>query len=115
MPLWITLLGLRKAKELLMTSKLIGAHEAERIGLINMVVPKEKLEEEVWKTAKLMAEVPPDGMMLLKEALNTHARILGMDAAFTYHRQLNAMGRVGRTSTSFDLDALRKRAKEQQV
>jgi enoyl-CoA hydratase len=114
MPLWVTFLGLRKAKELLMTSKLIGGKEAERIGLVNMAVPADKLEEEVWKLAKNMAEVPPDGMMVLKEALNTHAEILGRGAVFAYHRQLNALGRVGRRATGFDLDALRRRAKEQQ-
>jgi enoyl-CoA hydratase len=117
MPLWITYLGLRKAKELLFTSKLINAQEAERIGLVNMVVPRDKLEEEAWKTAQLIAEVEPDGMMILKEALNTHARILGRDAVFAYQRQLNALGRVGRKGTAFglDLDALRKRAKEQKT
>jgi enoyl-CoA hydratase len=113
MPLWVTLLGVRKAKELLMTSKLITGKEAEKIGLVNYAVPEDKLADEVWKVAKLMADVPPDGMIILKEALNTHMRILGIDAEFTYHRQLNALGRVGSTGTSFNLDAMRQRAKEQ--
>ena len=114
MPLWVTFLGLRKAKELLMTSKLVDGKEAERIGLVNKAVPADKLEEEVWKVAQLMAEVPPDGMMILKEALNTHAEIMGRGAVFAYHRQLNALGRVGRKGSSFDLDALRKRTRGQQ-
>jgi enoyl-CoA hydratase len=114
MPLWVTLLGVRKAKELLMTSKLITGKEAEKIGLVNYAVPEDKLEEEVWKVAKLMAEVPPDGMVILKEALNTHMRILGLDAEFVYHKQLNALGRVGRSQgTGFNLDAMRARAKAQ--
>jgi len=115
MPLWVTFLGLRKAKELLMTSKLISAREAERIGLINLAVPPDKLDEEVMKHARLMAEVPPDGMLMLKEALDTHAQILGRDALFAYHRQLNALGRVGNRGSSFDLDALRRRARAQQT
>jgi len=116
MPLWVTMLGLRKAKELLMTSKLISGIEAERIGLVNMSVTEDKLEEEVWKVATNMAEVPLDGMAILKEALNTHAEILNRTALFTYHRQLNALGRIGRRGEGgLNLDALRQRAKEQRT
>ena len=35
-------------------------------------------------------------MIILKEAINTHTEILGMGAVFAYHRQLNALGCVGR-------------------
>jgi enoyl-CoA hydratase/carnithine racemase len=110
------MLGLRKAKELLMTSKLISGTEAERIGLVNMAVTDDKLEEEVWKVATNMAEVPLDGMAILKEALNTHAEILNRTALFTYHRQLNALGRIGRRGDGgLNLDALRQRTGEQQI
>jgi len=116
MPLWVTYLGLRKAKELLFTGKLIDGKEAERIGLVNMVVPADKLEEEVWKMAQNLAEVPPDGMAIAKEALNTHAEIMGRGAVFAYHRQLNAMGRIGRArgddaSARARLDSIRSRTR----
>ena len=115
MPLWVTFLGLRKAKEMLLTSKLINGKEAERIGLVNKAVPPDKLEEEVWSWAKNMAEVPPDGMIILKEALNTHALMLGLDAVFAYHRQLNALGRIGQRQgdSPLKLDELRARTRGQ--
>jgi enoyl-CoA hydratase len=116
MPLWVTYLGVRKAKMLLMTSQLIDGREAERIGLVTMAVPEEKLEEETWRVAQLMAEVPPDGMMMLKEALNTHMEMLNRDALFAYHRQLNALGRIGRKGgTSINLDAIRARTRGQKT
>jgi enoyl-CoA hydratase len=116
MPLWVTFLGLRKAKEMLFTQKMIDGKEAERIGLVNRAVPADKLEEEVWKMAQTIAEIPPDGMMFAKEALNTHAEIMGRSAVFMYHRQLNALPRAGRArqddaEARARLDALRSKTR----
>ncbi len=115
MPLWITYLGYRKAKELLMTQQIIDGKEAARIGLINRAVPGDKLEEEVWKMAKLFTESPPDALAIQKEAFNTHAEIMGRSALFAYHRQLNALGRIGRSGSLLNLEASRQRTKGQQV
>jgi len=45
-------IGARKAKELMLTSEPITAAEAERIGLVNKVVPADKLAEETEALAK---------------------------------------------------------------
>jgi len=55
---WPWILGMRKAKELLFTGNLIDAQEAWRLGLVNKVVPNDKLEEEVNKLAQTVAKVP---------------------------------------------------------
>ena len=46
--------GVMKAKELSFTADMISAQEAERIGLINKVVPAEKLEEATKEMAEKM-------------------------------------------------------------
>ena len=115
MPLWITYLGFRKAKEMLLTQQIIDGKEAARIGLINRAVPGDKLEEEVWKMAKLFTESSPDAIAIQKEAFNVHAEIMGRSALFAYHRQLNALGRVGRSGSLLNLEASRQRTKAQQV
>lgn len=112
MPLWVTLLGLRKAKEMLMTTKLINGKEAEEIGLVNRCVKEEDLDDATWELALNLAEVPPDGMVMMKEVLNTHMRIAGLDAEFVYHRQLNAMNKVAKGGTVLDLDAIKKRTQQ---
>ena len=114
MPLWITYLGQRKAKELFLTGQIIDGKEAERIGLVNRAVPADKLEEEVWNMAKLFCDSSPDGLAIQKEAFNTHAEIMGRGALFAYHRQLNALGRVGRAGGGLNLDASRRQTKSQQ-
>ncbi len=53
------LVGVLKAKELSLTAEIITAREAERIGLVNMAVPAEKLRETVQELAgKIMANSP---------------------------------------------------------
>lgn len=55
-PLWTYRVGLKKAKELLLTGKYIDGKEAERIGLIMKAVPADKLEEEVNLAAETFAK-----------------------------------------------------------
>jgi enoyl-CoA hydratase len=49
------IVGKMKAKELLLTGDLIDSNEAHRIGLINMVIPDDKLMEESEKIANKIA------------------------------------------------------------
>ena len=67
---WPLQVSLCKAKEYLLTGNMITAPEAERIGLINKAVPKEKLMEEAWKFAKQLAEGAGYAMSWTKTCLN---------------------------------------------
>ena len=65
------LVGARKAKELILTGDdRIGAVEAARIGLVNRVVPRDRLEEETMRLAGALAIVDPLAMRLTKQAVN---------------------------------------------
>jgi len=66
----VRMVGLAKAKELVMLGERITAAEAERIGLVNKVVPKAKLQEETVALARKLADGPPVALRLAKEALN---------------------------------------------
>jgi len=60
--------GRKKALELLLTGDLIDAAEAERIGLINKVVPKGELEAETMKMAEKLAAKSPLALQLGKKS-----------------------------------------------
>ncbi|MEV8636588.1 enoyl-CoA hydratase [Streptosporangium sp. NPDC051023] len=62
--------GVRKAKELLFTSGTLTAREAERIGMVNRVVPLARLTEETLDLAARIAEQPPFALKLAKQSVN---------------------------------------------
>jgi enoyl-CoA hydratase/carnithine racemase len=51
--------GLKKALELVLTGDIISAAEAERLGLVNKVVPSDKLEEATLELATKLAAKSP--------------------------------------------------------
>ena len=63
------LIGTKKSLELMYSADKISAKEAERIGLINRVVPDDKLDEEVDKFAKQLAKRSPLAVKLGREGM----------------------------------------------
>lgn len=64
------LVGLGKAKELVFTGKIISAQDAERIGLVNQVVPKAELLKETMDMAKSIAAKSPIVAKVAKTVIN---------------------------------------------
>ena len=88
---WPMLIGYRKTKELLYTSRLIPAHEAQQIGLVNEVVPHDQLDERVAKTAAHIARAPSDNLSILKEVSNTWFENMGMEPSVRRGADLDAI------------------------
>jgi enoyl-CoA hydratase/3-hydroxyacyl-CoA dehydrogenase len=63
------IIGMARALELVMTGDMIDAREAERIGLVSKVVPRERLEEEARRLALKLAEKPPLALHAAKRAV----------------------------------------------
>lgn len=70
--------GLKKAKEMMLTGRVIEAKEACEAGLINKVVALDKLEEEVHKSAESIAQLPLDAIVLGKVQFESALDAMGM-------------------------------------
>lgn len=62
--------GITKAKELMFTADRISAEEAERIGLINKVVPEEEFEDFVKEFSQKLLRGAPTPVAMIKKILN---------------------------------------------
>lgn len=67
---WPLTLGMRKTKEMLYTARNMGAEEAEKLGLINKVVPADDLAAQTRALAEDIAKTPVNHLMILKSATN---------------------------------------------
>ena len=81
-PLEVALIGQKRARELLLTGKLIDGIEAERIGLVNQVYPADQLDTETRKLARSMTLLPRDGIAIGKATARLAYDSMGISSAF---------------------------------
>ncbi|MFZ3033293.1 MAG: enoyl-CoA hydratase [Parvibaculum sp.] len=83
-------LGVRKAKELLFTADWLTAAEAEKLGMVNHVVPRYELTTFTLTLAEKIATKPLFALKLAKEAVNAaqdaQGRSSAMQTAFALHQ-----------------------------
>jgi methylglutaconyl-CoA hydratase len=66
--------GEKHARDLLLTGRIIGVEEALRMGLINEVVPADRLMTRARELAAQIMENSPTSLVLTKRLLSEHAR-----------------------------------------
>ena len=84
------IVGVARAKELIFSGDPINAKEAERIGLVNKVVPAESLLDEAKKLANTYKERPPIVIKLAKAAISDGIQ-MGMVQALDYEAKCAAI------------------------
>jgi enoyl-CoA hydratase len=91
-------LGPRKAKELLFTGEWLTAAEAERLGMVNRVVPAAELHDTTMALAATIARRPSFALKLAKESVNQTLEAQGqyqaLRAAFSMQHLAHAHNRL---------------------
>jgi enoyl-CoA hydratase/carnithine racemase len=68
------LVGVGRAKEMILTSKLVGAEEAERIGLVNRVAPADELDAATEALCTELLACSPTAIGLAKRVIDAAAK-----------------------------------------
>jgi enoyl-CoA hydratase len=74
--IWVALLGPLKAREMLMTSRLVSGTEAAAMGLVNRSLPGAELLPHVMELAQHLAGLPPFALRATKAAVNRQVQSL---------------------------------------
>ncbi len=80
------LIGVTKAKEMLLIGDPVNAEEAYRLGLVNKVVPVESLMDEAKRIAKLILERPAVSIRAAKRCVDVGMQ-MDLRSAFRFERQ----------------------------
>lgn len=88
------LIGIRKAKELLYTGDRISPAEAERLGLINRVVPADKLEEATNEMVTKLLAKSPMALKAVKKLVNR-----GMESSLDAGLEMEMLAMTGHGTT----------------
>lgn len=114
-------LNTRIAKEFLFLGERMSAARAYDMGMLNRVVPREQLADEVLKVAQRIAEQPRLALQLAKQACN-HMDTLagkeaGIDASFGYHHFAHAQNQLtkGDYIAGFDGKKMAEKNRQQEA
>ncbi|MGR3425151.1 MAG: enoyl-CoA hydratase [Sagittula sp.] len=89
-----TVMGLRKAKDILFTGRRMDAKEALDCGMVSRVVPRDALEAETLALARQIAETPPFALRLLKRSMHRALDIQGFRAGLEAHFDTHQLSHV---------------------
>jgi enoyl-CoA hydratase/carnithine racemase len=102
------LVGLHKAKELVFFADIIDAVEAERIGIVNRVVPADDLAKVAGELATRLAALPPIQLSISKKLLNQSFSV-SMADALEFEDTAQAMNFASKDTSEAMLAFLQKR------
>jgi enoyl-CoA hydratase/carnithine racemase len=94
--IWVALAGFKNALRYALTGDHIDAHEALRIGLVNQVVPKDRLLDECFALVERIAHVPPETVKINLHIATMGMEMMGLRKAWTLNAELAAMARLSK-------------------
>ncbi|MGE4410839.1 MAG: enoyl-CoA hydratase [Sphingobium sp.] len=104
----------RVARELLLLGERMPVERAYQLGMVNRIVPKDELRQEVERIAKDLGSRPAFGVTLTKQAINLVENLRGkhsaMDSQFHMHHLAHAHNQLvsGHLVSGLDAKAMAK-------
>jgi enoyl-CoA hydratase/carnithine racemase len=99
-------LGQKKTNELLFTGDAIGATEAERLGLVNVVVASDALDDAVESLVRKITPTPLPVLRLTKRALVMAQEAMGIRQAVAGNVDLSAILNAAETPEQQEFDRI---------
>ncbi len=90
---WVMLAGFKNALRYALTGDHIDAQEALRIGLVNQVVPRDRLIDECFCFVERVALVPPETVKVNLHISRLGLEMMGLRKAWLLNSELSAMAR----------------------
>lgn len=87
-------LGVRKAKEWMFTGDWLSAQDAEKVGMVNHVVPRGELSAFTLELAKKIADKDRFTLKLIKESINGAQDAMGRKQALAFSFALHQVGHL---------------------
>ena len=100
------LIGQKKTNELLFTGDVIDAAEAQRIGLINKVVPSDQLDEHVNALVAKIAPTPLAVLRYTKLGLLRTLEAMGLSSAVAANLDLSSILNASDTPEQREFDEI---------
>lgn len=91
-PLLVRRVGESRARDLLLTARLIDAYEAREMGLVNHVTEPDQLDNKVAEFAEMLCKNTPNSLRSTKEMIEQISD-LPLEAALDFAKNLNAATR----------------------
>lgn len=94
---WVV--GVRRAKEILLTAPRLSAKEAESYGIVTTVVPDDDVHNRARAAAELVAAMPPLHTRLSKLLVNQATEAMGAGPLAAFATSVEALARLSLTET----------------
>ncbi|MEV5004011.1 enoyl-CoA hydratase [Nocardioides sp. LML1-1-1.1] len=109
--------GHRKAREMLFTGESLSAQEAYRLGMVNHVVARDRLEKFALELAVKISQRPSFGLRLAKESVNrtldAQGQSIALESALALHNlgHASALARHGELAITAGRDTIRNESR----
>lgn len=92
---WVV--GMKKAREILALGVEMSAQEALQMGMVNRVLPDDKLDEEVEIWADHICNIPPEAARMAKKVINMQYEMMGFWESIAYNRDQSIILNLNKT------------------